>query len=266
MRPTQNRSLKKAVLFCVIVLVLLLLSLLFRIFLSWKDSTYDGNSRYTLAIIQDKTHATVLSFDPDEGEIITLLLSGTSADTPESTLGIPVDGKVILHKDVKLYENNPARNLLTLLLRPTQMKKNMTEIDIFRLYLFAQTVSSNHNRVEKVSLSTKTRTPDKIMHELFIDTHIIDENKSIEIVNGTGVSGLGKRLETMIRNSGGNVVAVSNAHVAEEHSRIHYYQKPSYTLDKLSKRLRYPVEPITERGIADIKIIIGTDSIQTTYF
>lgn len=253
----QNSSVKKAVFFCLIVAMLLLLSLLVRFVTLLKDGKYDGKSRFTIAIEQQRP--VILSFDPVNKRVSQLTVSEKNASQSlEQTLGIPIDARVRTKKPLEI-DKDPTYYLTEILLHPSTSRKEITEVDVAYLLFFAKSLLPKDFTIEKLDMPKTTSEVDSISEQLFADSKIIDDNISIEIINGTNTAGLGKRLERVVKNIGGNVVMVSNTRTVENVSKIYYYQDKSYTLDRLEKYLHISAKQRSSRGVADISIIIGED-------
>lgn len=262
---SKNRSLKKVFVFILIVLLLLLISVTIRLFYLVKDSKYNGRDQFTISVITTSNKSSIISFDPQNKSISHVLLVGERRNiSPGRILGVLVDSNIDLGKDLKSY--SIPKILFNTLLRPGTRKEEITHIDIIRLLVFANSLSPSGYFEEIINLNSSDDTVSGIAQKLFTDTNIIRERKSIEIVNGTGISGLGKRLERVLKNIGCNVVAVNANLKKTDRSEIITYEKDSYTAEKLQKKLRYPYKVSSKRDIADIKIIIGIDGIRDSVF
>lgn len=263
--PESNHSLRKVVLFLIIVAVLIILSLSVRFMYLVKQSKYDGESRFTVVVNESEEKAIILSFNPLNKSLSKMVLKGNRENEPAGKIvGIPVDGTINLPGEAN--NESPSSLLMYALSNPLVKKETVTVLDVLQLYFFARTVSPANNLNEEVSVSDDLSSINPLALRLFSDQRIVDEQLSIEIMNGTGINGLGKRLERIIINSGGNVVAVSNSHSVEEKSKILYFQNTSYTLNKLQRILNYPLELMQNQDIADIKIIVGKDGIKENVF
>lgn len=266
-KESGDRSLKKVLLFCLVVSILIILSIMVRILYVVVNSKYDGSNRFTISVTESPHKAYILSFNPMDRTISEVILTGDRKNTSAGKLlGIPVTGSVKLTEGVKLNDIDPPDILFYLLMQTNIPKKNMTFIDIFRLYLFSRTLSATGTTITALNFPRDWQSFDMIASKLFTDELIINEKKSIEIINGTGIDGLGKRLERVISNTGGNVVSVSNSRNIVQSSVILYYQEISYTEKKIQQFLNYTPSPMQDKGIADIKIIIGTDGVREDLF
>lgn len=250
-----------------IVFILILLSFLARFIYLVKNSHYSGKNRFTIAFIENAKSVSLVSVDPLEKTMERLTVAGDRKNnTPGIIAGAMVDGSIDLKSTIPFTRRSPADLLYYSLTRTGRSYKGVTVIDVLRLYLFSRTVPYSNYFEEQVKAGDDVLVIDKISAELFNDQKIVNEQKSIEIVNGTGINGLGKRLERVLKNSGCNIIAVSNTHDIEPYSRIIYFNEESYTLTKIQKYLDYPVKISSKREIADIKIIIGTNGVREGQF
>lgn len=263
----DNKSLKKVVLFSGIVLILIILSLLIRFFYIIKISKFDGRHRFNLAVIESDTKATILSTNPKDKSISQMNLIGKRDKlSPGKILGIPVDGTVGVPYGETVEKDKASDILFSIITNKKIMTKQITSLDIIRMYIFVRTVQAGNIITDTVSTHENKILIDKVASRLFADQAIINEQKSIEIVNGTGIDGLGKRLERIIKNSGGNVIAVSNTHDIKHSSNIYFYLESSYTQQRLKRILNYPGIRMQNREIADIRIVIGMDGVREEVF
>jgi hypothetical protein len=95
--------------------------------------------------------------------------------------------------------------------------------------------------------------------DLFKDNTIITENLNIQIINTTDIPGLGKQLERVIVNQGGNVISVTNSREPVKKSKIQYIGEKNYTVGKFTSLFDLSAEKIENKSIADLIIIIGED-------
>lgn len=262
----ENNSIKKVVFFCFIVFSLIIISLLARFFVIWKESKFDGKNKFTLEIIENDTKATIYSFNPEAKSIASITLIGKRKTSPRKILGVFIDGSIDI-KSAFIVKDENAKNVFSdLFYNQNKVKKNITSIDLARLYLLTKTVLEKDIYYKTFLVSVDTPSFDKTALQFFIDPKIVDEQKDIEIVNGTGINGVGKRLERIIKNSGGNVIAVSNSRDIIKNSKVFYFDKESYTEKRFSTLLNYQIENMQNREISDIKILIGLDGIRDEIF
>lgn len=259
---------KALVVYGLIVFFLVLGSLLFRAYSIVKDSSFDGEHRFTLAVGEGNKVLGVVSFDPETSSISLLTFSNGSS-VPFSELnrkvGIITDGYVKANHSLDLH-GSISSLFLSFILNSNSLEKNVTIYDLMRFYLFASTISAGNISTDELSVSADVGAFDKEASLLFRDNFLSKENVSIQIVNASGESGLAGRLERIITNMGGSVVSIKNATISEAVSRIKYDGSETYTLGKLQSFLRMRPEVIDRQGVAEIVIILGKDIRDTSLF
>jgi hypothetical protein len=264
-RNKHESNLGLAGLFVLLVLGLIILSLLLKIFVVFKDSKFDGTHNFIVGLV-GKNQTKIISFSPQNKTIsvINVQSSGLNRNALEKALEVPIDGMVnvdnnILNKDIS-----------TILLKSsapfTSSLNGLTFIDTFRLSLFAKSVQSGsiYDRSFSANLNDEQRST--LLSLSFTDPTIYQENLGIQIINASEVAGVGNRLANLITNLGGNPILVTTADPSQYASKIIYYKTKSYSAQRLSAYLGFPLEKTDKKGIADVTIIIGKDKINNPNF
>ncbi len=269
-KPHSGRSIRLAILFCLLVGGLIFFSLLSKLLIIIKNSTFDGEHRFTIVVSSDNKSNTVISFAPKEESVSVLHINGIeNSSNIEKIMEIPVDGKVASQYSV---QKNLPDTLKVFLLRYTSITTNLTIIDLARLWWFSQALPKHAYTEKSLSLASKDFRPltdialDKLSAELFTDETIALEKISIQIVNATSVSGLGNRFARLVGNMGGNVISVVTAEKEAAKSSIQYFGEKSYTVIRLEKIIGIVSTPMQNPGLADIIVTIGKDSENATAF
>lgn len=264
----KSHSLRTLVIYGAFVFGLILLSFTIRVFYLVKQSKFDGQHRLTIIIGEEKKVFGLISFEPATSSLSLLTFPGNSNLTYSDfngKFGVIPDGYIKTRYKLTLGDTIPPI-LQSFLFRQNDISTNINFYDLSRLYLYANKVPASSIKVEKASISADERDFDKDALLLLTDSTMSTENVSIQIVNATGQSGLGSRLERVISNLGGNVVSVKTALVTQHVSKIQYYGVETYTLQKLEKLLPIKREVLDKEDIARIVIIIGEDNKDTTLF
>ena len=136
-------------------------------------------------------------------------------------------------------------------------KKNLTFFDILRLTIAAHRTTQDD---EQIVIKGNQYNNDNNLKSLFVDDEISLENISIQVINASSISGLGKRLETDLSRLGANVISVNTSQKKVATSSIQYFGEKTYTSKKLENILKFVTKKLTEKQIADIVIVIGEDS------
>lgn len=261
----SHQSMRVAVVFILSVVFLMLISLTFKTVLLIKQSKYTDDYNFTIGILtplnKDNTEkkGEVISFDPLKQKITKLSFKEPIKKQEQlaSITRVPIDS-IVEHKAFDRSNHDIASSLKKLLFNFGTLKTELTIIDAARLFLFAQTVPGQNLRNEEVSRFGSGVSLDSKAASLFTDSRITDEKVTIEIVNGTDVSGLGNKVARMILNIGGNIISVTTARKTVNTSTIQYSQK-TYTFERLEKLFDFQAIQKKQTGISDIIITIGED-------
>lgn len=263
---TESKSLKTFFLYASLVLFVILVSLTLKTITIIQNSKFDGQHQFVVAIAQDDKVKQIVAFNP--GTSVSLL------EIPESTvplssagknIGIPIEGRITV-SDGFPWGGNVTDTMTAAAWRYNGIKTDITLYDIIRFILLSKNLSTTTLREETLTFPQEEREVNKIVSSLFTDQTISSENTTIQIINASDTPGMGKRLERMLINMGGNVVAVSTQHKKQTKSQIEYFGKETYTLEKLKRLLQFPVSQLGRETIADIVITIGEDSRGTERF
>jgi hypothetical protein len=141
---------------------------------------------------------------------------------------------------------------------------NLGRRNLLLMYSYSRGVSENFNKRINVTSSLQL---DRELSSIFLDSDMGSEKKSIAIVNGTKINGLGKKTSRYVNNMGGRVVSLTSREVEIQQSSI-IYKEYSQSLENLSKILGIQkIEKYNEENInlnpetvkADLVIILGND-------
>jgi hypothetical protein len=262
-KQKKGKNTKLAVLFILIVIFFGIISLVFKLTLIIKDSSFDGAHSYVLEVKENKA-SYLISFSPQSSSIAILTVDKQNEKNLSKTLGVPVDG-VISTENVELSKKNINNFLIRNLFVLSRSNSKPTFFDIIGLIFFTGSVSSDSITEENVSVKMDDITKQQIISPLFLDQTIVSEKQRIEIVNATDTTGLGSRLAILLNNIGGNIVLVVSSGKTESKSKIEYNSN-SYTLKRISSILNFPKMKNNSESIADIIITIGEDANNSPAF
>lgn len=263
-KKQQGKTLKFAIIFCIFVLVLVLMSIFVKTVILIKNSTFDGSHRFNLGIIQ-QTQVSVVSFSPTNNSIAVLNLKGKPINTNLGQyLGLPIDG-VLKTNNLAIDKKNIASDMSKILFNYDDKTTSLTIIDVIRLWLFAKDVPVNSIYQRDVA-NNDTLTINSFISSFFIDSAISNEKTRIEVINATSVYGLANRLANLIANIGGDVILVSTSDKPQDNSQILYSGDLGYTVKKLSAILGVKPAKSSQKAISDVTIIIGKDILSKIKF
>ena len=264
MSKKREGNIKLATAFIFLVFCLIILSMLYKFFVTLRESKFDGAHKFVVAFVGRQT--TVVSFSPQTNSISSLKI-----DTRVNPVGIsgfleaPIDGMIFINKN-SISDRDIPGILFTSSVPFGNKLSGITEIDAFRLFLFSKAVPSTSIYDRELSSGLNDAQTSAIISLTFNDPTIVQENKSIQIINAANAYGLGSRLATFIANIGGNVILVTTANNISNSSKIIYSGKKTYTVEKLSEYLGMPLIKSGQQGLSDVTIVIGTDKINSKNF
>jgi hypothetical protein len=264
---SESKSLKTFFVYTAIVLFFILLSLSIRGFYLLQQSRFDGKNQMIIAFGKDETVSEIAAFRPSERAVTVVTLKGedVSFSTLGKKLGI-IPTAVVKTKGNVPLDTDISDTMRELLLHYYTVKTNLTILDATQLFFVSRKPTLNNRDVREMTVSTDNEKNNKFVADLFTDDTIFSENVSIQVVNASGESGMGKRLERGITNLGGNVVSISTSRNPDKSSKIQYFGQETYTLATLKKVLGFPVEKLEKEAIADIIITIGEDQKNSSIF
>lgn len=264
----NQQSLKTAFIFIILVVILIFISLVFKIIYVINQSKFDGAHRFTIGIYGDPLRVNVLSFSPENYSASSLEITSKGNDLRDfdivKNLAIPIDGIVKYRAGKIKTDSNVKSQVTAMILNFGNLETDITVIDLARLWLLSRSIPNRSVFLEKIDLSKGT-VSNKIP-SMFIDNTFLLEKNSIEITNGTSVFGLGNRLAKVIANMGGNVISVSTEEKEIKNSEILYTGEKTYTAEKLSKAFGFKTTKVEDTGISDITIKIGKDTLSKLKF
>jgi hypothetical protein len=262
-RTKDDKNLRLAGLFIIIVLGLIVISALFKFLLIVKDSRFDGSHNFIVSFI-GKDREEVVSFSP-QNRTLSILDIDSKYNNKDltKTFEIPIDGTVVSQN---INSDNISSPLLKGVISLGQPLKKLTILDALRLFLFCKTIPQNNVYERQLSSGLNDAQRSTVINLSLTDTSIYQENQTIQIINASNVPGLGTRLATLITNIGGNVILVSTADETLQKSQIVYYGDKTYTVKKISDYLQIPAVVSNQRGVADVIITIGKDKISSPDF
>lgn len=263
----ESKSLKTFYLYAAIVLVLICISLTFKLFYIIQQSKFDPAHNFILAIVQNADVKEIIAFHPQTPSLSVLVVS--DPHTPFTMLakedGIASDGYIQLG-DSTQAGTDVTTSLWSSILHTATWKSDLTIVDKIRLLLLVKSITLNNKTIQQISFSDQNPNINTLIANTLTDQDLSTENISIQVINATDTPGLGQRLGRILTNLGANIVDVSSSQKTQQKTTIAYFGNQSYTLYKLQKLLGVDATKLTKEQIADIVIIIGNDNSKTESF
>lgn len=202
--------------------------------------------------------------------------------TTQNFIGAPVDGWIVAKFQISnedgrsiIKDNLSMMTLLGFVKSGGlgSLDTNLTIVDIVRIWFTARQVKFDKIEVvnlEKLNILEKTqlldgteifeidpKALDQISFSLFNERQVLNEKKTVEIMNGTEVSGLGSDVARLITNMGGEVISIKNSREKIGSSSI-VVSRDSYTASRISKSLGFPlIQKKNKEENDNILILLG---------
>lgn len=261
--PGESKSLRLVVLFLLALFFAVSVSLIVKTVTLIRTSTYDGKHRFTTYLSsKGSKSALLISLEPNSPAVFLTMKGEVSEKSVSSLLSLPIDATIQMG-NVSFEDVSPNDLLGKALFSPKTHLAGFTRYDLLKLYLVSAG-SSKDGVFEEVSLR-KGIPEDYSSKKYFVDHGITDDNKSIGVVNSTGVSGIGQRLEQALTLMGGNVVSVTTGRQEQEPTYIFYSGSKAYTVQKLERLFHQQAEEGNTQA-ADILVVIGKRSLSLPLF
>lgn len=259
---TSDKSTRLGLLFCFLLFFLIFVSITYKGIQLFNVSLYDDSHQFTFLFRNSFSEQEIVSLNPVDKKIQRFIIK-SKTNTPVTTqLQIPVDAAIVTSYEEKLSEPLGER-LKRVFFRFQQVKTSLTLIDVARIYFLVSTIPSEDNQVREFVVDPEKN--DEEIGDSFLDRTIIAENKTIQIINATGISGVGSTLESALERVGMTVVAVNTARKETGASKVLLVNEPSYTSLKLERFLGVTAGKQEGNSISDIIIILGKDKPYLQY-
>lgn len=157
---------------------------------------------------------------------------------------------------------------------------NMTEFEFYRLLWELRSLRSDQVKVAYTRQESMIKSDafgiypryepileniDQDLSSILFNTDILKEQAKIEVLNGSGVSGLAYNRARWITNMGGRVILYSNSPVQEPITKIYVDDKEKFpnTLNGIERvfngKIEYPQQEYQYKHVGDIIIVIGEE-------
>ncbi len=275
-KKEKKSNLTVAFIFVAFVVSLLVVSFFIKLGILIKESRFDGEHRFTVAISSDKEQRSqdkpiqILSFSPKDSSVSKLFFAqGIPLSYTQRFLEVPIDATITLSEGSVASDRELDDVLKSMLVGYKDAKTNLTILDVIRLWWLGRNISSHSQTSQDFDPSPdlpKDIQLDKISQNIFSDEKIASEKLSVSIINGAAVPGFGNRLGRMVNNMGGNAISIKTADNDIEETTLTYFGKKSYTVTKLEEILGVRGKPGKGSDISDIIVTLGRDRANTSSF
>ena len=251
----SGSSLAIAAVFIVCIFLLILGGLLLKFFLILRASRFDGVHQYIVAIRQDKSHAEIIAFSPSAQSVEALRITGTANVSDNVYVHVPVDARLTM----PLVSSVPT--LVGNMLMNAKDEQGITVLDKIRLLLFVNSLRPGDIHQTSLTIPADPVATDRLVSGMFLDNSLYADNKTITVVNATGVPGIAADAAKMLTTVGMDVVSVTTADANQNHTTLVVGHVGGYTENRLAHF--FGVTPTVGTGsvVSDITLTIGKDSL-----
>ncbi len=242
--------------FIIVVVCAAFLSIAYKAFILIKNSSFKHET-YNLLLLDQNAY--IVHIDSATKTLVTSKLKDSPKNLvnknrieQSAVVGILVDASIV---DVSsgfnvssssFMDTGTAANFIF-----SQAKfhfNNINEFDILKIFLLSKLISADNRHEEKGILAD------------LADRKVLNEKKSIDVINATGVNGLGSQMANALKAVGYNVVELETGE--GQKSKISSQDDGSDSVQRLKDVLRIPFEKTREQGIADITLVLGSEILK----
>lgn len=144
-----------------------------------------------------------------------------------------------------------------------RLKTNLTINELFSLGSKVKGIPPERfELIETLTYTTESGLIDSqtLANEIGVklnDRAVVEANLAVEIVNQSGVDGLGQVFKGIVSNLGANVVSVDSAEVANEKSQVLVAGQSNYLTQRLARLLQAEIKEEQEIGSVDLQVKVG---------
>ena len=250
-----RNNLNLAIFFLGAIFLLILFSLLVKIFIVLGDSKFNANSPFNI-LVQGKDNASLVTISSKDKKLSAIVLNGNvNRKDAQNLLGIKVDSQI--ESNSFEVSNGIKTEIGGLFQDYKTLQSDLSFFDRLKIIFYIKFFPKEEVTERTLSLSASQSEIDAIISDLVSDKNIIEEAKSIEVINASGIDGIGAKAARIISNMGGNVVLISTSKDPSASSVVEYREERGYTAQKLSSVFGFEIKKSERASIADVIMVVG---------
>lgn len=245
--------------FLIVFFVLASVSLLIKGINLYRNAGFKSNS-FNILVINKDASIVHLQNRPKTLSIVNLEGEGSRYRDKgrlelSLLLKVPIDGKIKLESGNQENIDKGFFGFSKLLKLLSSKREKINEYDLIKLSFLAKKIKKSESFIKNIKNYDDPQV-EHILPEMFNENDIINDKTSIQIINATGIDGVGGRATEFLRNAGFNVVSVETG--KEGSSKIIYrVGEGNVSFKRLKGIFGFSAEKKEETTIADITVIIG---------
>jgi len=274
MQKEKTESIIYIKFFLIIVLTAALISVSYKIFLAIANNSFKYRTFNVLFLDKD---AYLVHLDTKDKKLGIFkfpgkrnLFLGSSNLYLSLLLGVPVDGLIIAKNPSEFagLEKNffPIKKAVRIIISTDSFEnKNINQFDLLKIYLYSVFVPGNDRVVQEIKdikSNFKENNQLKDFGNLFQDNDIFNEKISAEVINSTGIDGVGARVSDILKSVGFKVISVETGD-DKESIIIDQVRSRNVSVPRLKSAFNIETREINETGTADITVILAKDILKS---
>lgn len=173
----------------------------------------------------------------------------------------PIDAIIQDENDTQKDKYFSPANIFSIITGKRKAKFiNMNAFDLMKVGYLSQKTSSDNVSYMDINYSdlVKLGYMNDDAKDLLKNESIINRKLSVEVINATGIDGLGARVAASLESIGYNVVSIKSSDNLK-HSEISYFLIPKEYASSISQEFGIPYKLSDQQSISDIRIILARD-------
>lgn len=248
-----------------IVVLLVIAASLYRFVTLILNSSFKNNS-FSILYLSKESKIVNVNDNDDTVSFISIgdvkhIIKGKNTFVASVALGVPING-IVYDEDINqnpdfkdfISYSNEARLILSF----KTYYKNMNEYDLHKVLSIARNANKEDIRIIDVDLLSEGA--DEKIEGAFLDRTIRGSTHSVEIINGTDVTGLAGSVASVVAKKGYNVVFLQSENTSfDDNSYLGYdFEGDSYT-NFLKQLTNFETKNSTHSKTSDVTIFLGAD-------
>ncbi len=268
MKHNSDNTTKYVIYFVIVVLIAAFISTGYKVVKLIAESTLNNNTANFILVDRD---AYLFHIDKKQKRFITVKFPSKGKEfinrsnfSSSVLLGVPVEGVVISSDEKRFAAINNDKGLgfseaIGIAIGRGIEFRGINQFDILKAYYYYSKAESDEKSFEtNENLSSDFRKNDKILkYDSYRDQDLFNDRTSVEIVNSTGIDGLGKRLGDIFKNVGINVVSIKTA--SDGSTKITSKLKESFIAERIGDMTDFSLTQSGIDALSDVTVIIGKD-------
>ncbi|HVT00794.1 MAG TPA: LytR C-terminal domain-containing protein [Patescibacteria group bacterium] len=250
--------------FLLIIIFAAIISVGYRVAANVRNSNFKYNTFNILVLSHDSY---LIHLDKENEKIYvydfknsTKFLEGKPRSVQGIIVGVPIDAVIESKSKTLTIDQNflTSSNFSRLFFNKGDNKLDgINKTDLIKVFMLSSKISDNDREERNISIKKVADFDNVDYGNSLYDNDIFADKTSIQIMNDTGINGLGGRVAQMLKNMGYNVVSIDTN--SDTKSSIKTENGDTISFRRLVKVFDFPKTGEVGNQIADITLVIAQD-------